>query len=108
MPTRSAVDSVCGKTRSNNAVPRASSTNLRVAEAVHCVIVHHSDCLHEGVADGGTHELKTAARQVFAHRVGFARACRHLLQGPPDVALRRAVDKFPDVAVERAAFVLDD
>src|SRR4029077_14598585 len=61
----------------------------------------------EGVADGGTHELETAARQVFAHRVGFGRACRNFLVRPPGVALGRATHKTPDVIVERAGFFLD-
>ncbi len=35
------------------------------------MIIHHPDCLHEGVADGRPDEFEPPKFQVFGHGVGF-------------------------------------
>ncbi len=79
----------------------------RSAEAVNVVIIHHADCLHEGIADGGSDELESAPLKVFTHRVGFGGARRQLSQRAPFVHAGFASDELPDVAIERTKLFLD-
>ena len=39
-------------------------------ETADLMVVHHADGLHEGVADGRTHELEASSLEVLAHQVG--------------------------------------
>ena len=49
---------------------------LRIAETVDHMIVHHAGGLHQGVADCRTYEAETTFLQVFAEGVGFGGASR--------------------------------
>src|SRR4051794_2682114 len=44
-----------------------------IAEAVHRVVVHHADRLHEGVANRRADEGEPAALEILAHRIGLRR-----------------------------------
>ncbi len=48
---------------------RPLSVHLLIAEASDQVIVHHSDGLHEGIANRGADELEVAAEEIFAETV---------------------------------------
>ena len=43
------------------------------------MVVDHARGLHEGVADGGTHELKAGLLQGLGHGVAFRGLGRHAL-----------------------------
>ena len=42
-------------------------SNFIIPETVHSMVVHHTDSLHESVADGWTYERKAPFFQVTAH-----------------------------------------
>ena len=44
------------------------------------MIVHHSDCLHKGVADGRANESEPAFLKIFAHRVGLLGTSEDLIE----------------------------
>ena len=71
------------------------------------MIVHHSDCLHVCVYDGGTHEAESALFQVLAERIGFGGAGGNLLRGPPAVHFRLSADKAPRVPIESSELLLN-
>ena len=50
-----------------------------ISEAVDEVIVHHPDCLHVCINNGGTHEAESALFQVFAERIEFGGGRGNLL-----------------------------
>src|SRR5579872_721374 len=70
------------------------------------MIVHHTDCLHEGIADRRSDKVKSPAFEVFAHRVRFLGARRNLLERLGRVHSRLASDELPDVGIEAAEFFL--
>src|SRR5690348_17729854 len=74
---------------------------LTVTETGREVVVHHTDGLHERVADGGSDELEPALHQGFAHGVRFARAGGQLAERAPVVQLRRSTDEAPKQRPER-------
>src|ERR1051326_229117 len=75
---------------------------LRVTEAVADVVVDHPRCLHEGIADGGSHEAKAESTQIAAHGVRLGRCGRNVSMTPPVRLQRLAPDKAPNVSVERS------
>src|SRR5215831_4189082 len=83
-----------------------SSHHLAITKAVHGVVVHHPDGLHEGVADGGANEGKSSPLKIFTHCVGLNGPTGDLAHGPPGIHPRFAADKLPDVAVEGAVLAL--
>src|SRR5439155_27092631 len=76
------------------------------AEAIDDVIVHHTDGLHEGVADGRADEAEAALGQVLAHRVGLLRRRGDLLHRRKAIHDRLAADEGPDIGVESAELLL--
>jgi len=78
-----------------------------MAKAVDEVIVYHSDCLHERVADRGADEAEAALLQIPAHRVRLGRGGGNLLHRTPAVLSGPAADELPDVAVEVAELALN-
>jgi hypothetical protein len=40
-----------------------------MAKAINCMIIDHTDRLHEGVANRRANEFETAPDQVFAHSI---------------------------------------
>src|SRR5688572_6941818 len=34
------------------------------------VVINQTDCLHKRIADGGSHKLETALRQILTQRIG--------------------------------------
>ena len=74
---------------------------LFISEAVDSMIVYHTDCLHEGVADGGADEAEPARLEILAQGVSLGRARGDLGQFLPAVPLRLAPDALPQVGVER-------
>src|SRR5262249_49019488 len=83
------------------------SSYLSIPEAAHQVIVHHPNCLHEGITDRRSDKVEPAPAQVLAHVHRFLRISREALQAVPGILDWRAADKLPDVAIETAEFFLD-
>ena len=77
-------------------------------EALHHMIVHHSDRLHERIADRRSHEIEAALFQILAHGIGLERARRNSTARLPEIHSRLAVNKLPDVTVEAAVFFLQE
>ena len=75
--------------------------NFPISEAVDEVIVHHADCLHVRVDDGGTDEAESAALEILAERVGLGGGCWNLSRRLPVIKLRPPPDKMPAVGVLR-------
>jgi hypothetical protein len=76
-----------------------------MAEAGNQVIVHHTDRLHEGVADRGPDEAKAPPGEIPAHRIGFPGPDRQLGHCPEAVFDRPVADKPPEIVTEGAEFV---
>ena len=70
------------------------------------MVVDHAGRLHVGVDDGRADEAEASLLQVLANRLGERRRGGDLLQAPPRVLDRRAVDERPDVAGEAALLLL--
>src|SRR5690242_4637475 len=81
--------------------------HLFVAEAGHKMIIDHSYGLHEGITDGGTHEIEATLPQVFADRGGLRAFRRKSFAGTECVHARTAIDESPDIAVKAAKLFLD-
>src|ERR1700731_176485 len=86
---------------------RSPGSPLRITEAVGEVVVHHSDGLHEGVANRGADERESALLQIFAHGVGSCGAGGNLFREAPAVHDLRPARKFPDIRVERPGLLLN-
>jgi hypothetical protein len=78
-----------------------------MAKADDEVVVHHSDRLHERVADGGADEAEAALFQVLAHRVRLGRGRGDLLHRAAPALQRPAANELPDIAIEAAERTLD-
>src|SRR5947209_14997678 len=81
--------------------------DFAISEAVDEVIVHHSDCLHMCVYNSGTHECESAAFQVLAERIGFARGRGNLLHDFPAVHFGLSAYKAPRVYIKTSELVLN-
>jgi len=81
--------------------------DFSVAKTRDNVIVHHADCLHEGIADGRADERESPSRQILAQRIGFGRSARDLPRRSPGVPLRAAADEPPHIDVEAPELPLD-
>src|SRR5690242_1009176 len=88
------------------ALPRSAPASLPIAEARRDVVVHDADGLQVRVADRRAHEAEAALLEILAERVGQRGARRDLLERGPRVVHGFAVDETPQVAVERAEFLL--
>jgi hypothetical protein len=75
-----------------------------VAETIGGVVVDQSDCLHEGVADGGSDKFEASLFQVPAHGLGFWSLSRHFCQILPVILYRLSVGELPDVSGKTAEF----
>ncbi len=84
-----------------------SSCKLVITETAHQMVVHHSRCLHEGIADDGAHKLEALALQAFAHGIGLRATGWYLAEFLPLVHDSLAVCKLPDVPVKRAKLLLN-
>src|SRR5262249_59434226 len=73
---------------------------LRMAIAVHGVIVHHAGGLHERVADRRSHEAKSAPHEIARHRLRLRGLRRHVARPAPAVLEGRASDEGPQIAIE--------
>ena len=70
------------------------------------MVVDHSDRLHVGIANRGADKFKASLLQVLAHCIALLRAGGDLFGCLEFVLYRFAIDKSPDVIVERIEFVL--
>ena len=59
------------------------------------MVVDHARGLHEGVADGGAHELEAGLLQGLGQGIALGRRIRHVLEGLRPVLLRLAADEAP-------------
>src|SRR5947207_2712324 len=80
------------------------ATERHVSRTCHEVIVNHTGCLHQRVANRGADEFESVPQQIAAHRIGLGRACRHLRHGAPAILDWLAADKTPEVSVEAFRF----
>src|ERR1051326_1769687 len=78
-----------------------------ISEAVDEVIVHHPDCLHVCINNGGTHKAESTLFQVFAERIGFAGGRRNLLHARPAVHFGFSADKAPSVCIKTVELLLN-
>src|SRR5437762_3880329 len=74
--------------------------DLSISKTVDEVIVHHADCLHVRVDDGGTDETESAALEILAERVGFERGGGNLPHRLPPIQPGPPIDKLPAIGVE--------
>src|SRR5438046_9954733 len=75
-----------------------------VSEAFRGVVVHHSNGLHERVADSRADEPEASFTQLFAHSVGLSGDRRNLAERIEPMPDWSAADKSPYVSVERTEF----
>ena len=86
---------------------RSSGTRERlVAEAGGEVVVDEAGGLHEGVANGGADEAKSALEQFLAEFDGEIGLCREMFVTGPAILDRSAAHEVPDELVEGAKFFL--
>jgi hypothetical protein len=83
------------------------SPNLSISKAIDEVIVHHADCLHVGIEDGGADEAETPALEILAERVGLARGRRNLPDRLPSIQLGPSAHETPAVGVETSELFLN-
>src|ERR1700730_8345476 len=70
------------------------------------MVVHEPAGRHESGADSRPDKAKAALLQIPAHRVRLRGGGRDVSQRPPPAAQRLAAHESPDIAVERAEFLL--
>jgi len=75
-----------------------------VSEAFRSVVVYHSNCLHERVADSRADEPEASFTQLFTHSIGFSSSRRNLTERFGRVPDRPTADKSPHVTIERTEF----
>src|SRR4051812_5518337 len=83
------------------------SSQLRSAETIQPVVVHHTDGLHMRIHDRRTNEAEAPLFEVFAERVGNRRAGWHVFAHAHAVLKRHAIDETPLVVCEAAKLFLD-
>ena len=71
------------------------------------VVVDQPHGLHEGIHDGGSHELEAALLEIPAQGLGLGGHGRHLVGAGPVVHPRLAAAGAPQVGVEAAEGLLD-
>lgn len=71
------------------------------------MVVDHAHGLHERITDGGTTESKPPFLEVFAQGVGDSSRRGDFLEAFEPVDGRFMIDEIPEVAVERAEFLLN-
>src|SRR6266404_146909 len=81
--------------------------HLAVTEAADEVVVHHADGLHEGVADGRSHEAKAPLGEGRAHRVRLPGAGGKIAQCAPAKLFGLPADEVPEKGAERAVRFLE-
>jgi len=86
---------------------RFDGCNFPISEAVDEVIVHHSNCLHMGVNDRGTHEAESAVFQVFAQRIGLDGGGWDLFHDFPAVHFGLSTDKAPRIRIKTSELLLN-
>src|ERR1700688_2411994 len=69
------------------------------------MIVDHASSLHEGIANRGANEAKTAPLQVLAQSVRFGGRGGQALRTAPPVYFGLAANEAPDVPVKAPKFI---
>jgi hypothetical protein len=70
------------------------------------MIIDHSHCLHESIADRWTREFKPVSPQILAQGLGFGRLRRNIFRRLTFILLRPATNESPDILVETAELLL--
>jgi len=93
---------VSGETSMLPPVPKGGSpsTQLPPPETVAGMVIDHADRLHEGVADGCSHEAEAAFFQIAAEGVRQRGAGRNFFETLPVVLDRYPIHKPPQVGVK--------
>lgn len=68
------------------------------------MIIYHSYCLHERVADNRSHKSEPVILQIFTHSVGLNGLGRYLFDGSVFVLNWFPFRELPNVAVEGSEF----
>src|SRR2546422_4207096 len=71
------------------------------------MVIDHSHCLHEGIANGGANKFETSLAEVIAHPVRLFSFGRDLGKRPEFVPDGRSSNKLPDILVERTKLLLN-
>src|SRR6202171_189508 len=79
---------------------------LVATETASDVIVHHSGGLHQGIADCGTCESKSAFLQILAHGVGLRGPRRDVLRTARPALFRLSSGELPEVSIKAAELAL--
>ena len=75
-------------------------------EALHQMVIHHADGLHEGVANRASYKPKVSPLQLFAHGIRLKRAGGNVFHRLPSVLLGMPFNKLPDELIEATEFIL--
>lgn len=78
-----------------------------MTEAIGDVVVDHADGLHEGITNGGPHKIESPLFEIFAQSIGERRPGRNVRHGFSRVLNRDAIDKSPEIGIERAEDLRD-
>src|SRR5262245_21517612 len=79
----------------------------RMTKAVHQVIVHHANSLHERVTNRRTDKFEAPFLQISAHGFRFWRLCRYLFHRLPVIQNRHVTHKLPDEVAESLKLFLN-
>ena len=77
-----------------------------VPKTINGVVIDHTDGLHQGITDGGSHKFKASFAHILAHGQGFGTRGWYLIQSFPSVLNGVMVHKLPEIGVETAKFRL--
>ena len=71
------------------------------------MVIHHSRCLHERIANRGAAKAKPALLHILAHRIGMLRAHRNLVLALPLIVNGFVTGELPDVFIKSSKLFLD-
>ena len=77
-----------------------------VSETTCDMIVYHSNCLHERVANGGPNKFESLFNQIFTHGIRLRGAGGNISHPFPRVLNRSSINELPDVMVKASKLFL--
>src|SRR5919109_4562588 len=86
---------------------RRQPFDLPAPEAADQMVVHHSDRLHERIADRRADEAEAPRLQIAAQQPRSLGLRRYLTRLAPSILHRPAVDEAPEIRVEGAMLPLN-
>jgi hypothetical protein len=70
------------------------------------MIIDHSHCLHESIADRWTSEFKPVSPQILTQGIGFSRLRRNIFRRLAFILPWPATNESPDIRIETAELLL--